>query len=52
MFYFKIVDGKKTYTLSEKDAEPVIPAKYTVEDRFSNERIKMKLRHKIFPFND
>ena len=52
MIYYKIVDGKKIYTLSEKDSEPAIPAKYSVQDPFSDERIAMKRRFAIFPFDD
>lgn len=52
MIYFKMVDGKKIYTLSNVDSELAMPAKYSVEDKFSMERIEMKKRYNIFPFNE
>lgn len=51
MIYFRIVNGKRIYTL-EKGNEAVSPAKYSTEDHFSEERIEMKKRFGIFPFED
>lgn len=52
MFYYRVENGKRIYTLNPEGAESVCPAKYSVEDKFSQERIAMKMRHKIFPFDD
>lgn len=52
MLYFKIVDKKRVYTLKEEDSECANPAKYSVEDKFSKERIEMKKRYMIYPFNE
>lgn len=51
MLYYRIVDGKRVYTLDPTDAENAMPARYSVGDKFSPERIAMKMRHKIFPFD-
>jgi H/ACA ribonucleoprotein complex subunit 3 len=48
MFY-KIVDGKKFYTLQE--SESAHPAKFSPEDQYSKYRIIMKERYNIRPFN-
>jgi len=51
MFYYKIIGNKKVYTLDSKNSQSAAPAKYSVEDAFSSQRITMKMRHKIFPFD-
>lgn len=51
MFYYRVVDGRRVYTLDAVDAESAAPAKYSVGDRFSPERIAMKMRYRIFPFD-
>ncbi|ELA40985.1 uncharacterized protein VICG_01944 [Vittaforma corneae ATCC 50505] len=52
MLYFKIENGKRVYTLNPENAECAKPAKYSIEDKFSEQRIIMKTRYKIFPFDD
>lgn len=52
MLYYRIVDGKRVYTLDPADAESAAPARYSVGDKFSQERIAMKMRYKIFPFDE
>lgn len=52
MFYYRIENGKRVYTMNPEGAESACPTKYSVEDKFSQERITMKRRHGIFPFDD
>jgi H/ACA ribonucleoprotein complex subunit 3 len=52
MIYFRIENGERKYTLQEQCSESVNPAKYSVDDKFSAERIEMKKRFGIFPFNE
>lgn len=52
MIYFKLVDMKRVYTLNPENAECAYPAKYSTEDKYSNERIRMKKRHQLFPFDN
>jgi len=52
MLYIRVENGKKVYTLNPEDAEAAYPAKYSIEDKFSEQRIEMKKRHGIFPFDD
>ncbi|AHL30144.1 Nop10p-like RNA-binding protein [Encephalitozoon intestinalis ATCC 50506] len=51
MFY-RLKDGERVYTLSEEDSFSAHPAKFTIEDKFSKERITIKKRFNIPPFND
>ena len=52
MLYFKIKNDKRVYTLGPEDSECANPAKYSTEDKFSEEIIKMKKRYKIFQFDN
>ncbi|KAL6121032.1 hypothetical protein NUSPORA_02124 [Nucleospora cyclopteri] len=52
IFYRLDENGKRIYTLSEENTYPAAPAKYSVQDEYSQDRIKMKTRYKIFPFDD
>lgn len=52
MFYYRVENGVRRYTLNPENAESVAPAKYSTEDRFSSERVTMKRRHGIFPFDE
>lgn len=52
MFYYKMVDGVKQYTFKEDNAISVLPAKFSPEDGFSNERYVIKKRNRIYPFDD
>lgn len=47
-----MVDGKRVYTMNGENAESVLPAKYSVDDKYSAERIEMKKRHNIYPFQE
>ena len=47
-----MIEGQRKYTLQEEGSESVNPAKYSVDDKFSEERIEMKKRFGIFPFNE
>ena len=51
MIYYRIVEGKRVYTL-DKENETVNPAKFSTDDKYSDERIEMKKRFGIFPFDD
>ncbi|KAI4292047.1 H/ACA ribonucleoprotein complex subunit 3 [Pancytospora philotis] len=52
MIYYRTENGERRYTLEPEGAEAAVPAKYSVEDKFSAERIELKKRHGIFPFTD
>jgi len=52
MIYYRMENNTKKYTLSHENSESAIPAKYSTEDKFSEERIEMKRRYKIFPFDN
>ncbi|EOB14914.1 H/ACA ribonucleoprotein complex subunit 3 [Nosema bombycis CQ1] len=49
MFY-KIIDNLKIYTLEEEGTESAHPARFSPEDKFSKQRIEIKRRFKIRPF--
>ncbi|UYI27088.1 H/ACA ribonucleoprotein complex subunit 3 [Encephalitozoon cuniculi] len=51
MFY-RLKDGARVYTLDENGTFSAHPAKFTVEDSFSKERIAIKRRFAIPPFNN
>jgi rRNA maturation protein Nop10 len=51
MIYYRMEGGERRYTLDPKDGELAQPAKYSVGDQFSRQRIEMKRRYKIFPFD-
>lgn len=50
MFY-RIENGSRVYTLDEKNTFNAHPAKFSLEDRFSRERVIVKKRFAISPFN-
>lgn len=50
MFYH-LENSQRVYTLREEDASNAHPAKFSLEDRFSRERIAIKRRFNIPPFN-
>ena len=52
MFYYVLENGARRYTMRPESAMSVLPAKYSVEDRFSAERVEMKKRCGIYPFDD
>ena len=52
MIHAKIENGEKKYTLKNSDSVVAVPAKYSVGDQYSKERIIMKKRFKIFPFDE
>ncbi len=52
MIYYRLVDGVRQYTLQKEDAIPAHPAKFSPEDSYSKERIEIKIKNKIFPFDD
>lgn len=51
MFY-NLVDGKRVYTLNKEGAMSAHPARFSVEDKFSKQRIEIKRRYNLSPFND
>lgn len=52
MIFCSIENGERRYTLNPEGSQSASPAKYSVEDKFSSERIVMKKRYGIFPFCD
>lgn len=50
MFY-RLEDGKRVYTLDDHNTLSAHPARFTVEDKFSKERIAVKKRFAIPPFD-
>ncbi|KAH9410897.1 hypothetical protein HK407_09g14920 [Ordospora pajunii] len=51
MLFYRVVDGQRVYTLNEEGSCNAHPAKFSVEDRFSRQRISTKVKFQIPPFN-
>ncbi|ORD93114.1 NOP10 [Enterospora canceri] len=53
MIYYRLDEnGKKIYTLSQENTTVAVPAKFSVEDKNSVYRIKIKRRFGIPPFDE
>ena len=52
MIYFRMENGVKKYTLQSENATIVLPAKFSIEDKYSEYRIENKKKHGIYPFDD
>ncbi|EIJ89215.1 H/ACA ribonucleoprotein complex subunit 3 [Nematocida parisii] len=50
---YKLVDGVKTYKLYDSEVKsdilPAHPARFSPDDKFSEQRIKLKAEHDLLP---
>jgi H/ACA ribonucleoprotein complex subunit 3 len=51
MFY-RIVEGERQYTLDEEETISAHPAKFSPVDKYSRERVILKARNNMAPFQD
>lgn len=51
MLFYRLIGNRRAYTLNPEGAEVAAPAKYSVEDKFSAERVALKIKYQIFPFD-
>lgn len=48
---FSIEDGKRKYSLKEDETKTAHPARFSTSDPYSRERLTIKKRFNIFPYD-